>query len=69
MNRAALVLLSVSCAAACRSRDPPPSATRVSTLDSLVALGEEIYRREEYEFITAQVVREYLEVLAVADHL
>lgn len=49
MNRVALVLLGVCGIAGCKSRDPPVPLARVSALDSLVALGEQIYRREEYD--------------------
>ena len=46
------LLLSLIGAAACRSRDPP--AATASPLDSLIAQGEQIYRREEYD--SARVV-------------
>lgn len=44
MNRAAL-LLAAGAIAACGPRDPP----RATAFDSLLAVGEQIYRREEYD--------------------
>jgi CHAT domain-containing protein len=49
MRRNAAVLL-LGALAGCGARDPPPVA-RSSGLDSLVILGEQIYRREEYDSV------------------
>lgn len=50
MIRPAGLLLPLFLATACRPRDPSrPSGSSRSALDSLVVLGEQIYRREEYD--------------------
>jgi CHAT domain-containing protein/tetratricopeptide (TPR) repeat protein len=48
VKRAVAVVIALALATGCAARDPPETGTG-SRADSVIALGEQIYRREEYD--------------------